>query len=55
MNTINEAVGIARAAKAQGIPVVISFTVETDGRLVNGETLREAIETVDRETSGAPE
>ena len=55
LNTINEAVGIARAAKAQGIPVVISFTVETDGRLVNGETLREAIETVDRETSGAPE
>jgi homocysteine S-methyltransferase len=55
MNTINEAIGIARAAKAQGIPAVISFTVETDGRLVNGETLREAIETVDRETGNAPE
>ena len=37
------------------IPAAISFTVETDGRLVNGETLREAIETVDRETDGAPE
>ena len=34
---------------------MISFTVETDGRLVNGETLREAIETVDRETASAPE
>ena len=30
------------------MPCVISFTVETDGRLVTGETLREAIETVDR-------
>ena len=55
MNTVNEAIGIARAAKAQRIPAAISFTVETDGRLVNGETLREAVETVDRETSGAPE
>ncbi len=50
MNTINEAIGIARAAKAHEIPAAISFTVETNGRLVNGETLREAIETVDRET-----
>ena len=55
LNSINEAIGIARAAKAQRIPAVISFTVETDGRLVDGETLRDAIETVDRETSGAPE
>ena len=55
LNSINEAIGIARAARAQGIPAVISFTVETDGRLVDGATLREAIETVDRETSGAPE
>ncbi|MBR0755215.1 homocysteine S-methyltransferase family protein [Bradyrhizobium jicamae] len=52
---ISEAIGIARAAKAQGIPVVISFTVETDARLVKGETLREAIEAVDRETQNAPE
>ena len=55
LNSINEAIGVARAAKAQGIPAAISFTVETDGRLVRGETLREAIETVDRETDGAPE
>ena len=55
LNSINEAIGVARAARAQRIPAAISFTVETDGRLVNGETLREAIETVDRETGGAPE
>jgi homocysteine S-methyltransferase len=52
---INEAIGIARAAKAQRVPVAISFTVETDGQLVKGETLREAIETVDQETQNAPE
>jgi homocysteine S-methyltransferase len=55
LNSVSEAIGIARGAKAHGIPVVISFTVETDGRLVNGELLRDAIEIVDRETQGAPE
>ena len=49
-----EAVGIARAAKACGLPVVISFTVEVDGRLPSAETLAEAIEEVDEATSGAP-
>ena len=55
LGSINEAIGIARAAKALAIPAAISFTVETNGRLVKGETLREAIETVDRETDGVPE
>lgn len=55
LTSIREGIGIARAAKALQIPCVISFTVETDGRLVGGETLREAIETVDRETSNVPE
>ena len=35
------------------MPVVISFTVETDGRLPSGMALREAIERVDAETGGA--
>ena len=47
-----EATGIVRAAEAAGLPVVVSFTVETDGRLPSGEVLGEAIETVDRETDG---
>ena len=55
LTSVNEAIGIARAAQAEGIPSAISFTVETDGRLVKGETLREAIEAVDRETGGAAE
>ena len=48
-----EATGIVRAAQRHGVPVVISFTVETDGRLPSGQGLGEAIEEVDRETGGA--
>ena len=44
--------GIARAAEAAGMPCVISFTLETDGRLPTGESLGDAIETVDRATAG---
>jgi homocysteine S-methyltransferase len=42
-----EAIGIARAANDVGLPVAISFTVETDGRLPGGELLGDAIATVD--------
>ena len=55
LTSVNEAIGIARAAQSEGIPSAISFTVETNGRLVKGETLREAIEAVDRETDRAVE
>lgn len=54
MTHVGEAVGIARAAVQVGLPVVISFTVETDGRLPSGETLEEAITATDRATAGAP-
>jgi homocysteine S-methyltransferase len=49
----DEAVGVARAAQDTGIPSVISFTVETDGRLPSGQSLREAIEEVDDQTQGS--
>jgi S-methylmethionine-dependent homocysteine/selenocysteine methylase len=48
-----EAVGIVRAAAAAGLPIVISFTVETDGRLPSGQALDEAIDQVDSETGAA--
>ena len=48
-----EAVGVARAARSAGIPSVISFTVETDGRLPSGQSLKEAIEEVDAQTQGS--
>lgn len=54
MNYVEEAIGIARAAQAAAMPVVISFTVETDGNLPTGQSLREAIERVDDATLGAP-
>jgi S-methylmethionine-dependent homocysteine/selenocysteine methylase len=54
MTSSSEATGVARAARAAGLPVVISFTVETDGRLPSGERLSEAIGIVDGSTSGAP-
>jgi homocysteine S-methyltransferase len=49
-----EAIGIARAAQAAGMPVAISFTVETDGRLPSGDTLQSAVEEVDDASDMAP-
>lgn len=54
MNYAGEAVGIARASQQAGLPVAISFTVETDGRLPTGQTLKAAIEQVDEATSRYP-
>jgi len=49
----DEAIGIVNAAHAAGLPSAISFTLETDGRLPSGDTLRDAIARVDDATSGA--
>ncbi len=46
----NEAIGIVDAARSQDIPVVIGFTVETDGRLPSGQPLLDAIDEVDDNT-----
>ncbi|APG83820.1 homocysteine S-methyltransferase [Sinorhizobium americanum] len=54
MTNVDEATGVARAARKHGMPCAISFTVETNGRLVTGVSLQEAIETVDAETEGYP-
>ena len=50
----DEATGFVRAANALQLPAVISFTVETDGKLPTGESLASAISAVDEATqSGA--
>ena len=54
MTHTGEAIGVARAAAAHGLPSVISFTVETDGRLPSGEDLGQAVQAVDEATGGAP-
>jgi S-methylmethionine-dependent homocysteine/selenocysteine methylase len=54
MNYVDEAIGISRAAKSVQMPVVISFTVETDGKLPTGQSLKDAITTVDAATNNAP-
>ena len=52
MTNVQEATGIVRAARILEIPVAISFTVETDGKLPTGDTLAEAIAAVDSATNG---
>jgi len=49
-----EAIGFVRAAQAAGVPSVVSFTVEVDGRLPDGSTLGDAITAVDHATAAGP-
>ena len=50
---VEEGIGIVRAATAAGLPVVVGFTVETDGRLPSGASIEGAIMAVDDATDGA--
>jgi len=54
LNEPDEAIGITRAAQSLGIPSAISFSLETDGKLLNGGSLKNAIGTMDRATNHAP-
>ncbi|MEW6589444.1 MAG: homocysteine S-methyltransferase family protein [Pseudomonadota bacterium] len=54
MTYVEEAIGVVRAAEAAGMPVAVSFTVETDGRLPSGMPLSEAIEAADAATGAYP-
>lgn len=53
MSDAPEAIGVVRAAADAGVPVSVSFTVGTDGRLPDGSTLETAIAVVDAATGGA--
>ena len=52
MNYVEEAIGVVRAARRAGMPVAILFTVETNGALPTGQSLKAAVEQVDADTSG---
>ncbi|MEL6271201.1 MAG: homocysteine S-methyltransferase family protein, partial [Chloroflexota bacterium] len=54
MTYAEEAIGITRAAQSAGMPVVISFTVETDGKLPSGQPLHDTIMQVDAATNYGP-
>ena len=54
MNYAEEAAGIVRAANEVNFPAVISFTVETNGKLPTGMSLKEAIEQVDESVKTPP-
>lgn len=47
----DEAIGAVRAAKKVGLPIVVSFTVETNGTLPTGQSLGSAIQQVDAATA----
>ena len=51
INYNDEAIGIVNAAKKHHIPVVISYTVETDGNLPSGQSLKDAISSLDKATN----
>ena len=53
MTHADEATGVVAAARSVGIPVVVMFTVETDGRLPDGTPLAEAVTRVD--AAGGPD
>ncbi len=54
INYSNEAIGMALAAMENQMPIVIGFTVETDGKLPSGESLKKAIDLVDKSTGDYP-
>ncbi len=54
MTYADEAVGIVEAARHADLPVVVSFTLETDGRLPSGQELGDAVREVDERTEAAP-
>jgi len=49
-----EAIGVARAARDAAIPVAISFTTDTDGRLPCGDEIGSAVAAVDAATGAYP-
>jgi S-methylmethionine-dependent homocysteine/selenocysteine methylase len=55
LNYIDEGLGMAKAAQEIGIPIVLSFTLETNGCLPStGESMQTVIETIDQATNNGP-
>ena len=54
MPTLPEALGLARAADISGLPTILSFTIQRDGKLIDGTTIHEAIQEIDSKTVNSP-
>lgn len=47
MPAVSEACGMAQAMSDTGVPYIISFTIQRDGRLIDHTTIHDAIEMID--------
>lgn len=54
MPTLPEATGMAQAMSATGLPYIISFTIQKDGRLIDGTAISEAIAYIDNKATVKP-
>jgi S-methylmethionine-dependent homocysteine/selenocysteine methylase len=54
VNTIDEAVGIALAAKKAGVRCIISFVIDSEGDLLSGESVADALREIDGVTQNYP-
>ena len=54
MPTLSEAAGLARAIDESGLPYIISFTIQEDGKLIDGTTIADAIRYIDSVTTNRP-
>ena len=54
MNCLTEAIGMANAMAATGLPYIISFMICRDGRLIDGTFIHDAIDAIEKETSTRP-
>ena len=54
MPTLPEATGLAKAIDKTGLPYIISFTIQQDGKLVDGTTIADAIQYIDSKTDNHP-
>ena len=54
MPCLPEAAGLAKAIDDTGLPYIISFTIQQDGKLIDGTTIADAIQYIDERTVNRP-
>lgn len=54
MPTLPEAIGMAQAMSDTGLPYIISFTIQKDGKLIDGTAISEAMSLIDSSVDMKP-